>query len=84
LLLAEEEKEKRAKSIEELYAELKPGLENADYKTQKEIIGWLVEKIVKKRDKLEIEFRLPFNVSDLGSLLLSPNLCFSSASPRMD
>lgn len=84
LLLAEEEKEKRAKSIEKLYLELKQELENADYKTKKELIGWLIEKIVKKRDELEIEFRLPFNARDLKPLLFDPNLCFSSASPRVD
>lgn len=84
LLLAEEEKEKRKKSINELYLKLKQELENTNYKTQKEIIGWLIEKIIKTGNELEIEFRLPFNIENAVPASLNIIPSFYNASPRVD
>jgi len=59
LLLTEEEKQKRIKSVEELYSQLKKRIENATYEVKREILQHLIGKIVKTDNKLDIEFNIP-------------------------
>jgi len=65
LLLTEEERQKRIKSIKELYLQLEESLESATYEVKVEILQRLVEKIVKTDNKLDIEFNIPFDESYL-------------------
>jgi len=59
LLITEEEKQKRIKSVEELYGQLKKRIENATYEVKREILQRLVGKIVKTDNKMDIEFNIP-------------------------
>ncbi|MFA4880799.1 MAG: recombinase family protein [Candidatus Doudnabacteria bacterium] len=65
LLLTEEEKQKRIKSVENLYHELKESLKSVTYEVKREILQRLVEKIVKTDNRLDIEFNIPFTESSL-------------------
>jgi site-specific DNA recombinase len=59
IILSEEEKEKRIKSVESLYNQLKESLENTTYEIKRQVVQLLVEKVIKTDDKLEIEFNIP-------------------------
>lgn len=65
LLLTEEERRKRIKSVKELYLQLKESLESAAYEVKVEVLQRLVEKIVKTDNKLDIELNIPFDESYL-------------------
>ena len=65
LLLTEEERQKRVKSIKGLYLQLKESLENATYEVKREVLQRLVGKIIKTGNNLDIEFNLPFTESSL-------------------
>jgi len=65
LLLTEEERRKRIKSVKELYLQLKESLESAAYEVKVEVLQRLVEKIVKTDNKLDIELKIPFDESYL-------------------
>lgn len=59
IILTKEQKEKRVKSVENLYEQLKKSLENVTYEIKRELIQLLVEKVIKTDNKLEIEFNIP-------------------------
>ena len=65
LLLTEEERQKRIKSIKGLYLQLRESLENATYEVKREVLQRLVGKIVKTGNNLDIEFNLPSTESSL-------------------
>jgi len=83
LLISEEEKLKRIKSIKELYCKMKDELENATYKTKVEIIKRLVESVTLTKDKLEIEFNLPSGFNSLQPQIQGNISSFCEHSPRM-
>jgi len=84
LLISEEEKLKRMKSVKELYRRIKDELEGATYKTKVKIIKNLVEKITLIKDRIEIEFNLPSEFSSLQPQTERETSSFCEHSPRMD
>jgi len=80
LLISEEEKGMRVKSIESLYSQLKGTIENATYEIKRELIQNLVEKVIKTGNKLEIEFNIPI----VEKPLVSPVFADCGDNRRMD
>ena len=79
-LFAEEEKQKRIMSVENLHNQLKESLENATYEVKREVLQRLVGRVIKTGNKLDIGFNLPFTVENS----LEPAPVVSGDRRRMD
>ena len=79
LLLTEEERRKRIKSLKELHLQLLENIDYASYEVKAEVLRRFVEKIVKTGNKLDIDFIIPS-----GKGYLKPISIYLTDNRRMD
>ena len=79
-LISDEEKGLRVRSLESLHAQLKDEIKSATYESKRFLMQKLVEKVVKTKNRLDIEFNFPI----LEKATLSPVFADCGDNPRMD